>query len=185
LPGAAKTPIFAVFSNFPIVSLRDDYSTFGVLHSRFHEAWSLRLGTSLEGRPRYTPSSAFETYPFPDGLTPNIPASKHAGDPRAIAMAAAARRLDDLRRAWLNPSDLVHAVPEVVAGYPDRLVPKNPTAAAVLAKRTLTNLYNERPAWLTNAHRQLDTAVAVAYGWEPTISNDEAMARLFGLNQTR
>jgi hypothetical protein len=32
-----------------------------------------------------------------------------------------------------------------------------------LKKRTLTNLYNTRPAWLENAHRELDKAVATAY----------------------
>ena len=47
---------------------RDDDTTFGILHSRFHEVWSLRLGTSLgKGTdPRYTPSTTFETFPFPD-----------------------------------------------------------------------------------------------------------------------
>ena len=49
---------------------RADGTTFGVLHSRFHELWSLRLGTSLEDRPRYTPTTCFETFPFPVGLTP-------------------------------------------------------------------------------------------------------------------
>lgn len=49
---------------------RDDDTSFGILHSRFHETWSLRMGTSLEDRPRYTPSTTFETFPFPDGLTP-------------------------------------------------------------------------------------------------------------------
>ncbi|MCF8210940.1 MAG: hypothetical protein K9K38_16305, partial [Rhodoferax sp.] len=49
---------------------RSDDTTFGILHSRFHELWSLRLGTSLEDRPRYTPTTCFETFPFPDGLTP-------------------------------------------------------------------------------------------------------------------
>ena len=53
-----------------IVVARDDDTTFGILHSRFHEAWSLRLGTSLEDRPRYTPTTTFETFPFPDGLSP-------------------------------------------------------------------------------------------------------------------
>ena len=42
-----------------IVVARDDDTTFGILHSRFHEAWSLRLGTSLEDRPRYTPTTTF------------------------------------------------------------------------------------------------------------------------------
>jgi hypothetical protein len=49
---------------------RADDTTFGILHSRFHELWSLRMGTSLEDRPRYTPTTCFETFPFPPGLTP-------------------------------------------------------------------------------------------------------------------
>ena len=76
-----------------IVITRDDDVTFGILHSRFHEAWSLRLGTSLEDRPRYTPTTTFETFPFPDGLTPNTPAADYADDPRAAAIADAAQRL--------------------------------------------------------------------------------------------
>ena len=46
------------------VASDDDY-TFGVLHSRFHEVWSLAMGTQLETRPRYTPTTCFETFPFP------------------------------------------------------------------------------------------------------------------------
>ena len=69
---------------------RGDDTTFGILHSRFHEAWSLRLGTSLEDRPRYTPTTTFETFPFPEGLTPNILASAYADDPRAQRIAARA-----------------------------------------------------------------------------------------------
>jgi hypothetical protein len=49
---------------------RADDTTLGLLHSRLHEGWSLRLGTSLEDRPRYTPTTCFETFPFPAGLTP-------------------------------------------------------------------------------------------------------------------
>ncbi len=74
-----------------IVIARGDDVTFGILHSRFHKAWSLRLGTSLEDRPRYTPTTTFETFPFPDGLSPDMPAPDYAGDPRAVADAA--RRL--------------------------------------------------------------------------------------------
>jgi type II restriction/modification system DNA methylase subunit YeeA len=58
-------------------------------------------------------------------------------------------------------------------------------AAATLKTRTLTNLYNERPAWLDNAHRDLDTAVAAAYGWPADISEEEALARLLALNLER
>jgi type II restriction/modification system DNA methylase subunit YeeA len=143
------------------------------------------MGTSLEDRPRYTPSTTFETFPFPEGLTPDRPAEAYAADPRAMAIAAAARRLNELREAWLNPPDLVVRVPEVVPGYPDRILPKDETAAKALKARTLTNLYNARPAWLDMAHRELDAAVAAAYGWPADLSDDEVLERLFELNRAR
>ena len=87
-------------------------------------------------------------------------------------LPTAAKRLDELRNNWLNPPDLVMRVPEVVEGYPDRILPKDEAAAQVLKKRTLTNLYNERPTWLDNAHRALDEAVADAYGWTSDMSDD-------------
>ncbi|HVC63761.1 MAG TPA: DNA methyltransferase [Acetobacteraceae bacterium] len=164
-------------------------TTFGILHSRFHENWALRMGTSLEDRPRYTPTTTFETYPFPAGLTPNLPAASYAADPRAQAIAAAARDLVEKRDAWLNPPDLVGRVPEIVPGFPDRIVPRNPKAAAVLKTRTLTNLYNTRGTpegvWLDNLHRALDEAVAAAYGWPADLSDDEILSRLLDLNRAR
>ena len=165
-----------------IVLARDDDTTFGILHSRFHEAWSLRLGTSLEDRPRYTPTTTFETFSFPDGLSPDIPASDYANDPRAIAIADAARRLVDLRDRWLNPTEWVEWIDEPVPGYPKRPVPRDETAAQQLKKRTLTNLYNARPQWLADAHAALDAAVAAAYGWNADISGDEALQKLLALN---
>ncbi|MQP64234.1 N-6 DNA methylase [Niveispirillum sp. SYP-B3756] len=164
---------------------RDDYTSFGILHSSFHAFWALYMGSKLEDRPRYTPTTCFETFPFPEGLTPDLPASAYADDPRAQAIAAAAKELDEKREAWLNPPDLVKIVPEVVPGYPDRILPKNDKAAAELKKRTLTNLYNQRPAWLDMLHKRLDEAVAAAYGWPANISEEEALAKLFALNQER
>ena len=168
---------------------RDDDVTFGILHSRFHEVWSLRMGTWLgKGNdPRYTPSTTFETFPFPEGLTPDIPASDYATDPRAQRIAAAAAKLNELRENWLNPPDLVRCAPEVVPGYPPRLLPVDDKAAAILRKRTLTNLYNERPMWLDNCHRELDEAAAEAYGWGAEwhggLPDDELLARLFRLSK--
>lgn len=150
------------------------------------------MGTWLGkgNNPRYTPSTNFETFPFPEGLTPDIPASAYADDPRAQAIAAAAARLNELRENWLNPADLVRRVPEVVPGYPDRILPVDDAAAAILKKRTLTNLYNERPAWLDHAHRALDAAVAEAYGWGEDwragkLDEDAILVRLFALSQER
>jgi type II restriction/modification system DNA methylase subunit YeeA len=166
---------------------RDDDTTFGILHSRFHELWALRLGSFLGvgNDPRYTPTTTFQMFPFPEGLTPNIPASGYANDPRAIAIADAARELNEKREAWLNPPEWVDRVPEVVPGYPDRNVPKDEEAAKKLKDRTLTKLYNERPAWLDHLHKKLDEAVAAAYGWPADLSDEEILERLFKLNQER
>ncbi|MEM6908349.1 MAG: hypothetical protein AAF494_06685 [Pseudomonadota bacterium] len=173
-----------------IVIPRDDDTIFGILQSRFHELWALRKGSDLQDRPRYTHTSVFATFPIPEGLTPNIPAADYADDPHARAIGEAAARLNTLRENWLNPKELVERVPEVVEGYPDRILPKDEAAAKELKKRTLTNLYNARPAWLDHAHRALDEAVAEAYGWGDDyraglLTDDETLARLFRLNQER
>ena len=63
----------------------------------------------------------------------------------------------------------------------------NPTAidADELKKRTLTNLYNARPTWLDNAHRELDRTVLNAYGWPEDIADEELLKRLLKLNRER
>ena len=60
-----------------------------------------------------------------------------------------------------------------------------PTPSAQLAKRTLTNLYNSPPTWLTQAHERLDRAVHDAYGWAYPLADDEILARLLELNLAR
>ena len=165
-----------------IVIARDDDTTFGILHSRFHEAWSLRLGTSLEDRPRYTLTTTFNTFPFPHGLSPNIPAKDYANDPRAIAIAEAVQRLVELRNHWLNPPEWVEWIEEPVLGYPKRPVPRNKEVEENLKARTLTNLYNNRPQWLLDAHKVLDDAVAAAYDWPVDISEEDVLQNLLDLN---
>ena len=168
--------------------------------------------------PRYTPTTCFETFPFPEGLTPAdtahqqteaLPHSPHGalipallgGNPALQALASriaeAAARLNALREAWLNPPEWTVRLPEVVplglerSPYPDRTVAREGLSEAdakALQKRTLTNLYNARPAWLTLAHAELDAAVAAAYGWSDITANtpdDELLARLLALNLQR
>jgi type II restriction/modification system DNA methylase subunit YeeA len=160
-----------------VVFARADELFLGIIHSRIHELWTIRtcswIGAGNDVT--YSNTSVFLTFPFPEGLTPNILAGDYADNPHAIAIAEAARRLNELRETWLNPPDLVEGAPEVVPGYPGRIIPVSPHAATVLKARTLTNLYNERPAWLVNAHRDLDTVVAAAYGWPADITEDEAL----------
>jgi hypothetical protein len=125
------------------------------------------------------------------------------------AIAAAAKELNDLRERWLNPPEWTRTVtlefPGSVGGpwsrfldpatvnaqtgvgtvrYP-RLEPRDATCAAELKKRTLTALYNERPAWLDHAHRKLDAAVAAAYGWPADLSDEQVLERLLALNLAR
>jgi type II restriction/modification system DNA methylase subunit YeeA len=158
---------------------------------RVHEAWALAHGArhGVGNDPTYNNRTCFETFPFPEGLTPNSPASAYADDPHAQKIAAAARELVAKRDAWLNPPDLVERVLEIVPGFPDRIVPRNAHAATILRKRTLTALYNMRStpegAWLDSLHHALDEAVAAAYGWPADLSQDEVLARLLALNLER
>ncbi len=81
-----------------IFAREDDYF-FGVLHSRPHELWGLRLGTALTDRPRYTPTTTFETFPFPWP-----PGQEPWDDPHLQAISSAAKELVHLRDNWLEPS---------------------------------------------------------------------------------
>jgi hypothetical protein len=169
-PRVAKHRVFVwvaseVLSNDgTIVFAREDDYFFGVLHSRIHEVWALRMGTSLEDRPRYTPTTTFETFPFPWP-----PGQEPADDPRVQAIAAAAADLVAKRDAWLNPPQTFEVL----------------ETSKVSPRRTLTALYNTRPAWLDLAHRALDAAVLAAYDWPKNLTDDEILTRLLVLNLER
>jgi len=141
---------------------REDDYFFGVLHSKLHELWARRQGTQLREREsgfRYTPTTCFETFPFPWP-----PGTEPVDDPRVQAIAAAAKDLVDKRDRWLNPENATEAE---------------------LKKRTLTNLYNQRPTWLDLAHKTLDNAVLDAYAWPHEITDDQILERLLALNLER
>ena len=205
-PGVAKHRIFVwvasevLCNQGCLVFAREDDYFFGVLHSRVHETWSLHKGTALEDRPRYTPTTTFETFAFPwsPGTEPSEAENVHVA-----AIAEAARELVAFRQAWLNP-------PSEQIG-----VTISPSA---LKKRTLTNMYNAlqhyraarstgtlhtlpfKAAWqqsvksdfsfdqaetLHDIHRELDNAVLNAYGWPTTLSNEQILEQLLNLNQQR
>jgi hypothetical protein len=175
----------------------DDYF-FGVLHSRVHEVWARAQGTQVREREsgfRYTPTTCFETFPFPE-----------VTEPQRSAISEAAAELDHLRNNWLSPPEWVREevleFPGSVGGpwaryvhdandkgvgvvrFP-RLVPRDEECAKKLAKKTLTNLYNERPPWLQFAHRKLDVAVCAAYGLSPEATDEAVLAALLEMNQRR
>jgi type II restriction/modification system DNA methylase subunit YeeA len=148
------------------VFARQDYYFFGVLHSSIHESWSLATSSrhGVGNDPTYNNTTCFETFPFPW-----IPGQEPAEDLHVQAVAQAAKELVEKRDSWLNPPGL---------------------SDAELKKRTLTNLYNQRPTWLDLAHKKLDKAVFAAYGWSDLITDggineDEVLARLLALNLVR
>ncbi|MFZ4816896.1 MAG: type IIL restriction-modification enzyme MmeI [Phototrophicaceae bacterium] len=171
---------------------RDDDYFFGVLHSRLHEVWSLRMGTSLGETPRYTPTTTFETFPFP-----YAPGAEPTAAPEYQEIAAAAAALHAERDAWLNP-------PALVGNHPPH-TPLPDKIEAQLKDRTLTNLYNALAVFrgtasgavkrdagdfaprLDELHRKLDVAVCAAYGWDIAILDDEEamLAALLALNLAR
>jgi hypothetical protein len=155
-------------------------------------------GTQLREREsgfRYTPTTCFETFPFPE---PNKQQGNEIGE--------AAKELNELRENWLNPpewtltrelifsgsidgpwSRFVHKPNKQGIGtvrYP-RVEPRDEEAVKKLAKRTLTNLYNERPTWLAHAHAKLDAAVAAAYGFAIDLSDEAILEKLLVLNLDR
>ncbi len=162
-----------------IVFARDDDYFFGVLHSKLHGLWSLRMGTSLGPTPRYTPTTTFQTFPFPWP-----PGKENQPSAAYQAISRAAKRLNAERHAWLNP--------EGVGGK-------------ALKERTLTNLYNALQVFrgrdsmkvkaaaadfaprLDELHQALDVAVCAAYGWGPALLDDdeEILRRLLALNLAR
>lgn len=92
-----------------------------------------------------------------------------------------------MRNNWLNPPEWTRTEVLTFPGSADgpwaryvkadtvrypRIIAKDAESAAELKKRTLTNPYNQRPAWLDLAHKKLDEAVLSAYGWSSAVTDD-------------
>lgn len=167
-PRVAKYRIFVWLENdiLPdaqlVVFARDDDYFFGVLHSKIHELWARRLGTQLRDAVsgfRYTSTTTFETFPFPW-----VPGKEPKNNLRVNAISQAAKELVEQRDRWLNAEGLSEGDKK---------------------KRTLTNLYNQRPTWLDLAHKRLDESVFAAYGWKSDLSDEEILEKLLELNLER
>ena len=203
-PAVSKHRIFAFVEtpgvpDHALIVFRDsDMLSFGILQSRIHEVWARAQATQVREREsglRYTPQVCFETFRFPE---PN--------EQQKIDISAAAKELNELRENWLNPPEWITTrvleFPGATDGpwsrfvvdpdargigtvrYP-RLEPRDDDCAKKLTKRTLTNLYNERPAWLANAHAKLDAAVVAAYRFAVDLTDEQILEKLLALNLER
>ncbi|MFO7243713.1 MAG: class I SAM-dependent DNA methyltransferase [Actinomycetes bacterium] len=133
-----------------VFAFDDDYSM-GILLSRAHDAWAWAQSSTLETRLRYTPTSVFETFPWP-----------RPTEAQRTAVASASKALYDRRSELCMEHDM-----------------------------GLTKLYNLMDEGgfqdLKALHKQLDEAVAEAYGWPKSVAQDNAelVARLRELNRDR
>jgi hypothetical protein len=79
----------------------------------------------------------------------------------------------------------VELTPQEFVEKCDRCLNPECAGESELTKRTLTNLYNQRPTWLDLAHQRLDQAVLDAYAWPHDIPDDDILERLLALNLER
>ena len=134
--------------------------TFGVLHSTPHKLWALRQGSWIgKGNdPRYTPTTCFETYPFPQPT----PQQRHAVEEWA-------QHVDTVRQGLLDID-------------PKLTITKLYNEVGELREHR-DSTHRAYPLLL--AHENLDTAVAAAYGWEWPLEEEEILRRLLELNHQR
>lgn len=131
-----------------IFALEDDYSM-AVLCSTIHTDWARGRSSTLEDRIRYTPSSAFDTFPWP--------ANPSTGEREPAAEAGAAllaRRSELCATHEMGLTELYNLLDE--GGFTD----------------------------LVELQRNLDEAVARAYGWTSLPSEADRNARLLELNRS-
>lgn len=142
----------------------DDWYRFGILQSRVHELWALGLSSDLRGWPRYTPTTTFETFPFPR-ISPHLleryPLADHTEDDAEALIAAVEIAAEELYAAR------------------DEVVLKDPDCPSY------TELYKGNPPWLQLAHSKLDRAVLACYGLPQNAGKHEILEFLLEENLSR
>ena len=93
-------------SNLTNVFAFDDDYPMGVLMSSAHIAWAMSEGSTLEDRPRYTPTSCFEPFPWPD------PTAKQRDAIGAISARLIERRQEICVDRGIGLTDLYNQVDE-------------------------------------------------------------------------
>jgi len=145
----------------------DDAYFLGVLSSQVHVTWSLAAGGTLEDRPRYNNSVCFDPFPFPDPTDTQKQTIRELGE-----------RLDSHRKR-------VQAThPEVTITAMYNLLEKLRQGEPLNDK---DKAFNQKAlvSTLKQIHDELDAAVFAAYGWEPTLTDDQILENLVTLNAQR
>ena len=147
----------------------DDGYYLGILSSRFHIIWSLEAGgrMGVGNDPRYNSNQCFLPFPFP-AATP----AQQARIRELAEQLDAHRKRQQAQHATLTLTDLYNVVEKLRAGQPlstkEQAVNQQGLASVVLS-----------------LHKQLDVAVAEAYGWPADLPDAELLTRLVRLNHER
>ncbi|MBE7553182.1 MAG: class I SAM-dependent DNA methyltransferase [Anaerolineales bacterium] len=147
----------------------DDAYFLGVLSSRIHVAWALAAGGHLGvgNDPVYIKTRCFETFPFP------APTEAQKERIRALAeQLDAHRKRQQSLHPGLTMTDMYNVLEKLRAGE------------ALTAKEKTTHEQG-LVSILKQLHDDLDAAVFDAYGWPPSLSNEEILEKLVALNAER
>jgi hypothetical protein len=145
----------------------DDAYFLGVLSSRFHVAWALASGGTLEDRPRYNKTRCFEPFPFP------IPSMLQRERIQFIAeQLDAHRKRQQDAFPQLTITEMYNLLDELHDGQPLG------DASQIIYDRGLVST-------LKDIHDDLDCAVAEAYGWPVDLASEDILWRLAELNSSR
>lgn len=162
----------AIAESTVVVIAHESADVMGVLHSRFHELFSLRTGgwLGVGNDTRYFHTKTFFPFPFPA-----------ATEAQKAEIGAIAEELDAHRKRVLAAHEhltltgLYNVLERLKAGAsPDELEPKE------------RRIFDDGLVLiLKELHEKLDIAVAAAYGWPVDLAEEEVLARLVALNKER
>jgi hypothetical protein len=151
--GPQRQPTDVVFTEALKVIATDRWDLYAVIQSTLHEVWARKYSGALKQDLRYSPSSCFETFPFPVGLwelssitLENIGERYHE------------RRRDLMKSLWLGLTDIYN------------LFHTRDLTLAKVAKVSKKSLDEAEAGYqgileLQCLHRQLDETIRDAYGW--------------------
>ncbi len=158
-----------------VVIALDDAYALGVLSSRSHQVWALATGSHLGvgNDPVYVKSRCFDPFPFPAAT------EAQRADIRKLAeQLDVHRKRQQAAHPTLTLTDLYNVVEKLKAGPMASLEPP-------LTPKEQTTHEHGLAAVVRELHRQLDAAVAAAYGWPTDLPEAEVLTRLVALNAAR
>ena len=145
----------------------DDAMLLSALSSQAHRLWALRIGGTLEDRPRYNNSLIFDPFPFPD------PDEATRARLRALGEELdATRKTVQAEHPDLTLTGLYNVLEKVRAG-------------AELTPAEVDVKSRGRVLILKDLHDQIDRATADAYGWPHDLTDEQILEKLVALNAER